>query len=100
MENINVSDYGIFNDAINDIKSMTSSVSDDLDIITNSVNELDENTFFGPACENFINEYKGISNNINGSLNVFNDTEIVTLQQFSESYQDADKVSASKVGSV
>ena len=100
MEEITVKDYGIFNEAIGNIKDMTSSIYSDMDSISNSINALDDTIFCGPVKNSFLDGYKGINGEIRGSINIFNGAEIGMLEHFYESYTSADSTVSGKVGSV
>lgn len=100
MEEITVKDYGIFNEAIGNIKEMTNSVYGDIDTIHSTISSLDETLFSGPVKNSFLEGYTGIGNEIRGSINIFNGAEIGMLEQFYESYTAADKTVSNKVGNV
>lgn len=100
MDEITVKDYGIFNEAIGNIKEMTNSIYNDIDSISNTINSLDETVFSGPVKNSFLDGYKSIGGEIRGSINIFNGAEIGLLEHFYESYQSADQTVSNKVGSV
>lgn len=100
MEDFSIKDYGVFTEAISNIKDMTHSVTSDISDITNSINALDETAFLGPVKNSFLYGFSGINGEINGSINIFNGAEIGLLEHFYESYQGADKAVSNKVGNV
>lgn len=100
MNEITVNDYGIFNEAIGNIKKMTDSIYNDIDIISNTINNLDDNYFNGPVKNSFLEGYRSIGGEIRGSINIFNGVETGMLKHFHESYQSADTIVSNKVGNV
>lgn len=100
MDNIDIKDYGIFNETICNIKDMTNSISNDIDSVHSTINVLDDTLFSGPIKNSFLNGYNIISKEISGSINIFNGTEIGKLEHFYESYTSADKAVSDKVGNV
>lgn len=97
--NIKIDDYGLFDDALNNIQSMRNSLKLEFDEITNEFNKINENVFLSPIYDTCSQGFSKITSEFNSSMD-FYEIKQKKINIVSDNYKEADKDNEEKVVSV